>query len=58
MFKEYFPELGVDQVLMGTKRVFIKLESMPFINKRFDELVKFYKLYTKIKEKHALALKM
>lgn len=39
MFKEYFPQLGLDQVLMGSKRVFIKLESLPYIIKRYEELV-------------------
>jgi hypothetical protein len=41
LFKEYFPQLTVDDVLMGVKKIFIKLQAMPAIEKKFQELVIF-----------------
>lgn len=40
MFNDYFGELGPELVLMGSKRIFIRLEAMPIIEKKFNELVK------------------
>ena len=39
MFKDFMPELGHDLVLFGLKRIFIRLEALPKIDKRFTELI-------------------
>jgi myosin heavy subunit len=41
MFKDTMPEIGPDLVLFGKSRIFIRLEAMPKIERRFAELMFF-----------------
>lgn len=41
MFKDHLPELGIDLVLFGRNRIFTRLEALPKIDRRFEELMFF-----------------